>query len=221
MSALIDSASLQSVPLLTEAAEHLPPTGQHQSVAIAMASNDQATIIKNCDAMDSESVESDGGNPLSEAGEELVATVTIIENCGTHDGVSSSVPKNGTSDIEEEGTKGEEMTTVIEEGVRKFSSNSAVERDGSLAVTPSGGKHRAEICGIDGNDHGGGHHGNSHIGDVAMAMAETGSVKRGKSMSMSFSGASSNSREEGKDQPKDILFFMRDQDSQSQIKQVT
>ena len=90
MSALIDSISVQSEPLLTD-------TGHHLSIATTTTVEEQATVIRNYDARSSESVDkvettdTVSKHPLTEEGVEQdnIAMATIIENKDTCDSVPS------------------------------------------------------------------------------------------------------------------------------------
>ena len=88
MSALIDSISVQSEPLLTD-------TGHHSFLAMTMTTvEEQAMVIKNYDAISSESVDRDettdtNKHSFAEEGVEQdnIAMATIIENvtvCQAH-----------------------------------------------------------------------------------------------------------------------------------------
>ena len=86
MSALIDSISVQSEPLLTD-------TGHHSSIAMTTTTvEEQATVIKNHDAISSESVGRDettdtSKHSFAEEGVEQanIAMATVIENKDTCD----------------------------------------------------------------------------------------------------------------------------------------
>ena len=86
VSALIDSASLQSEPLITDVDHHPFPiaTVSRPVVTMEMPSYDQATVIVNDHALEQEAVEPKG--------EEHVSMATTVEN--TAETTHRTVPEN-------------------------------------------------------------------------------------------------------------------------------
>lgn len=275
MSALIDSISVQSEPLLTD-------TGHHLSVATTTAVEEQATVIRNYDARSSESVDKFettdtlSKHPLTEEGVEQdnITTATIIENKDTCDSVPSR-PLNTKAALKEadigpslakERAQDLKLNEEAESDAGKISSepdaygslreeaiSESAERDRTLAneanarktmitatVAENSSTLPTMILCVEDNDTGAerdgekgkeGEERDSCDGGIddktadgtASTSTKTEEVSSPLPPTVSVEGTDKGIGEEDKAYqrvPKDILFFMRDQQSQAQLKQV-
>lgn len=192
MSALIDSISVQSEPLLTD-------TGHHSSVAMTtttMMVEEQATVIKNYDAISSEFVDrvettDTSKRTLAEEGVEHdnIAMGTVIENKDTCDSMPST-PMN---------TK----------------SASALHKDGKKEKEREGERDLDSCDGVEGGD----------TDRTVVTDTNTQELSLPQLPAIRVEGTDKGFKEEAKaahelQLPKDILYFMRDEQSQTQLKQV-
>ena len=213
MSALIDSASLQSEPLLTEAVPQ-----QLATTAVTMTtSNDQAvcTVIENLDAEDSEAVMRNRDDPLAGDGVEHFTMVTVVDDFDNKD-IAASNERVHVNEVERSSREGKGSSSFQE----NHDSPDSASGDHESAVTEGG-----PSSSVDDDDDGKrkGEESTSTVFTNVGAHAEErdGSGDRPVRTSSCVGSPGDKGGSGSGICPKDVLFFMRDQQSQDQIKQVT
>lgn len=223
MSALIDSISVQSEPLL-------PDAGHRSSVAMTTAVEEQATIIRNYDAYSTESVDqletadtlsSKHHRLLIEEGAEQdnnIAMATVIENKDTYNSVPGTPVY--TKAVLREASTGPSNSSAAKERTLGRDLKPEVEAKSDVTCTSAASATAIESCDA----------GNTRTLSCESADAR-GSLREEEKEVVSESaeprardrravGGRGDGKVINEQQHRDILFFMRDQQSQTELKQV-
>ena len=224
MSALIDSISVQSEPLLAE-------SGRHSSIAMTATAEDQATVIKNYDACSSESVDKietteTSEHTLAEEGaEQDIAMATVIENRDARNGMPIASRSINTKDAleEEDGPSLAKERTTLEAKADTTCSAAVIENCDTHSISSCSEPLPPTVTVVDGVNNG--DKDKSQMPkDIGEGNGECKTDITITEISLPLLTVEEEVTDKGDEDesppPKDILFFMRDQQSQTQLKQV-